>query len=107
MRSMKRKRKFWVHHLLQSRDEEGEFNDLNEESKLYHGCFWTYFRMSMGQSINFILGFICQTTLKIMNLSPIVVDVIVGEDFTSSLHNNCDGLVCLFVCCTKVQKNQP
>lgn len=53
--------------------------------------------MSMGQSINFILGFICQTTLKIMNLSAIVVDVIVGEDFTSSLHNNCDWLVCLFV----------
>lgn len=40
---------FWVHPLLQSRDQEKRFYLLIEELKLHHCRFWVYFRMSEGQ----------------------------------------------------------
>lgn len=46
MHPMEKKRRFWAHPLLQSRDREGEFHFLIKELKLYRGWFGTYFSMS-------------------------------------------------------------
>lgn len=46
--SKKRKRRFWVYLLLQSRDRKEEFHLLIAELKLYHSRFLVYFRLSGG-----------------------------------------------------------
>ncbi|KAL2099475.1 hypothetical protein ACEWY4_003869 [Coilia grayii] len=45
----KRKRKFWVHPLLERRRQQGEFHQLIQELKLYHDRFRQYFRMSVAE----------------------------------------------------------
>ncbi|KAL2096763.1 hypothetical protein ACEWY4_005970 [Coilia grayii] len=45
----KRKRKFWVHPLLERRRPQGEFHQLIQELKLYHDRFRQYFRMSVAE----------------------------------------------------------
>ncbi|XP_063043748.1 uncharacterized protein LOC134438093 [Engraulis encrasicolus] len=45
----KKKRDFWVHPLLQRRQQQGEYHNLVQELKLYAGRFKQYFRMSVSE----------------------------------------------------------
>ena len=44
-----KKRRFWVHPLLERREQHGEFHQLIQELKLYHDRFRQYFRMSLAE----------------------------------------------------------
>ncbi|XP_055030232.2 uncharacterized protein [Misgurnus anguillicaudatus] len=45
----RKRRRYWVHPILQQREEQGELQRLIQELKLYHDRFHRYFRMSVGQ----------------------------------------------------------
>lgn len=45
----KRKRRYWVHPILEEREEHGDFRRLIKELKLYHDRFHRYFRVSVSQ----------------------------------------------------------
>lgn len=82
-----------------SRDLEGEFHLIVEGLKLYHDCFWTHFRMLVGEIEAFLqmsvrnLHLVCQTMVgpegQIMSLSAIVVVLLWEKYVTSVSHNHC------------------
>lgn len=63
---------------------------LIEELELFHGCFQTYFRMSLGQFIQFNLTLACQKTLGAeRSCQPLLSVLWLETDVTSVLHNYC------------------